>query len=305
MKTTNFYSDMADECAERDYAANGLDISVNKVSENIVKTRLTIKNDAESKRLNRAKGKYVTLECKTKIVYKEIQRELAKEIKNTLRDFTAELIKGRPTVLVAGLGNRNVTADALGSLVIDGLIVTRSVIESDYSRNSKMLNVAGIATGVFGMTGIESLDIVKGVAERIGATLIIVIDTLASAKSARLFKSFQLTNAGLEPGSASGAGRQRIDFKTTGIPVIAVGVPLALYARSMILDAIAKSDVDKRISKAKSYDIVTSVLGEENLSLILTPKEIDEGVKICAKIIAEGINMCFQNKTGKSGAEYI
>lgn len=301
MKRNKFYFDMAIESLDGEKADDERLLSVKKLSDNVVKSCLTVRDEAQSKRLMRAKGQYVTLESKAQLLfYESVQKEVSREIKNVLRTMTTALIKGKPSVLVVGLGNKNVTADALGNMVVDNLIITRSLIETDYSRGKNLVNIAALAPSVFATTGIESLDIVKGIVDRINATLVIAVDTLATSKVSRLYSTFQITNSGLEPGSASGAGRQRLDLKNVGVPVIAVGVPLALYARSIAYDAVEKADRENRVSTARKYDIAAEVLGEENLKMILTPKDIDEGVRVCAKTIAEGINLCYLNCAAKS-----
>lgn len=293
MKKRINYTDMADESAENATGANTPQVSRRKISQNVSVSSLKIKNEEDAKRFQREKGSYLTVESCCGVNYKEVRRELKKEVKNALRTFVAEQLKGRPRVLVVGLGNGNVTADALGARVIEKLIVTRKIIEDDFYKSNRMINLAGLAPGVFGATGIESLDIVRGVAERIDATLIIVVDTLATSRAGRIFRSFQLTDAGLQPGSATGIPRPKINYKSVGIPVIAIGVPIAIYARSIVYDAVDKALPNA--SASAKINAVESVLGGENTSLLLTPKEVDEGVKYCAEIVADAINLCFHN----------
>lgn len=306
MKSINFCTDMAIEAVDNKNFGDKYGVEIKKIGNYIVKSKLIVKTDEQSKELSKRKGLYITLDCKTRITHNDAQKELSHEIKSVLKDMTSTVIRGNPTILVVGLGNRDMTADALGTLVIDNLIVTRHLIESNSAINRRVTNVAGIAPNVFGVTGIESYDIVKGVIGQISADLVIVVDTLASSRATRLFNSFQITNAGIEPGSALGMNRRCLDFNSLGVPVIAIGVPLALYARSLLYDCILKiENKNLKIGQRDKYGIITDVLGEENLSMILTPKDIDSAVKICAKIIASGINLAFQNSSDKNNFSYM
>lgn len=301
MKRAKFCTDMAIEAVDNRNLGVKYGVETRKIGDYILKSKLIVKTDEQSKELAKKKGLYFTLDCNKQITYKQVQKELIVEIKNILKNMTSSIIRGNPNILVVGLGNRDMTTDALGSLVVDKLIVTRHLFESNSLTNRKMLNVAGIVTGVFGVTGIESYDIVKGVVNQISADLVIVVDTLASSRVTRLFSSFQITNAGIEPGSAMKMNRQPLDHNSLGIPVIAIGVPLALYARSILHDCLNKVEENNiKIGQNNKYEIISKILGDDNLSMILTPKNIDIAVEICADIIASGINLAFQNNIKKN-----
>ncbi|MEG1791583.1 MAG: GPR endopeptidase [Clostridia bacterium] len=309
MEKQNLKFDMAFEAAENLDNSKKYNTETKKISDSITQRKMLVKTDLEAKELQKKKGIYITLECDGRITEREVQQDISKGIKNVLRDMTATLMGAKPTILVVGLGNEKVVADALGAMVVDDLIVTRNIIESDYTRGQRLKNVCAISTGVFGVTGIESFDIIKGIVDRIKASLVIVIDTLATTKISRVFKSFQLTNAGIEPGSASQSGRKAISQLSLGVPTIAIGVPLAMYARAIIfdsLDCFKQMALDVRESgQIERRTLAVNVLGEGNLNLIVTPKDIDEAVKICAKIIADGINLTYQNTTEKKYFSYF
>jgi Germination protease. len=297
MRCKKKYEVMAIEAAEEGIIRKKYSADVKKTDDGLTLTRLRVKTDADSKALGKRKGVYYTVEAKDGISDDGVCRAVSKELKKILRELTAESLHGKPTVLVAGLGNREIAADSLGARVVERLIVTRNVIESGYSVGRGIANVCGIATGVFAVTGVEAFDLVKGVAERVNATVVIVVDTLATARFERLFTSFQLTDAGLEPGSASRANRTLIDRRSTGIPVIAVGVPLTIYAKSLVSRTLTEANATLSVPQIR--DVATKVLGEKNLSVLLAPKEVDEGVLTAARIIADGINLAFHNSTDK------
>lgn len=303
MKSHNFVPDLAIEAVDEFGLGKKLGVKDEKLGENIARRTLKISTDEDAKQLSKRKGSYYTLDCFGRITDKDIQQEIAKGIKNGLKEMTAELTVNRPTVLVVGLGNRNISADALGALVVDELIVTRNLFETQSVKSKKMVNVSAIATGVFAMTGVEAFDIVKGVADRIGATLIIAIDTLATTKASRVFKSFQLTDAGIEPASAYKGGRTALTKSTLNIPTIAIGVPMAIYARALISDSVLH--INRSADVRQKTQTILDVLGEENISLLVTPKDIEAGVKLCAKVIADGINLAYQNTTEKKYFSYF
>lgn len=120
-----------------------------------------------------------------------------------------------------------------------------------------------------------------------------VVDTLATAKPMRVFRSFQLTDAGLEPGSATQAGHDKINFESVGVPVIAIGVPTCVYARQIVLDTLEKSG---GLSLAKKYEITHEIL-KENVSALYCPKDSEAAATIAAEIIKDAINGTFQGKT--------
>lgn len=303
MKSNIFIPDLAIEAVDEFGLSKKLGVKVENLCDGVTKSTLAISSEEDANQLHRRKGNYCTLDCFSKITEKDIQRELAKGIKKSLCDITTSLTNKRPIVLVVGLGNRNISADALGPLVVDELIVTRNIFETQGAKTSKLTNVSAISTGVFAMTGVEAFDIVKGVADRIGATLIIAIDTLATTKMSRVFKSFQLTDAGIEPASAYKGGRQALTQTSLGIPTVAIGVPMAIYARALISDSVLH--INRNAGISEKTQAITTVLGEENISMLVTPKDIEAGVKICAKVIVDGINLAYQNTTEKKYFSYF
>lgn len=285
MKKDFLYTDLADESVSGVKNSAQYDLNTKKISQNITVTSLLIKNEKQAKQLNRDEGRYITVEWSGALTRSSVDK-LQKALRDGLRSLASDTIKTNPQILVVGLGNRNIGADCLGALTVDNLIVG-----DDVGR----VKVAAIAPGVYGMTGIESVDIIKGVSRQIGAGMIVAVDTLATSKIARIFKSFQLTDAGITPGSATANSRQKINYKSIGLPVIGLGVPTCVYARSLCYSSIEKFAV-KPIEK---YAVCESVLGAENLAMILAPKDIGKGAHFCADVISGAINMCFTGRIYK------
>lgn len=262
-------SDMAVELVGGDIKGNN--------SLQIKKSRIEV--DATiSKKIGRPMGSYITLE--TGIVNNgriDKYESLSKEIAATIKEITK---KGIKNVLVVGLGNPNLTADRLGKEVFSNLIITRHLHKDERKKLEFECEVAGICPSVSGVTGIESFDVIKGVADRIKPDLVVAVDSLASAAVGRIGAAFQLCSSGITPGSGVANHRVRLDKESLGVDVISVGVPLVVYASTIIYEAAGGEE------KAGS-------LSEELLGLIVTPKTIDILVEDCAKVIAGGINQAF------------
>jgi len=229
---------------------------------------------------------------------------LARELELLL---LANGVKEDDEVLVVGLGNWNVTPDALGPKTISRLMVTRHLFEfMPHVMDKGMRPVCALAPGVLGITGIETGEIVRGVSEKIMPKAIIAIDALASMKTERLGTTLQITDSGINPGSGVGNNRKVLDKATLGIPVIAVGVPTVVDAATIADDAIdiaiskmqeqanpnlQSFNMLKAMNEEDRYTLIHEAIGSGLLNMIVTPKEIDEMIDDIADVIADGINM--------------
>ena len=191
-------------------------------------TRVVIETKNGAKAMGKPMGTYITLEAPNMAIpdegyHREISNVLSKYIKELLGDFSRE-----HSVLIVGLGNREVTPDSLGPLVVNNLLITRHVVK-EYGRyamgKEKVNSVSGIVPGVMAQTGMESAEIVKGVIEETQPDLLIVVDALAARSTKRLNRTIQITDTGINPGSGVGNHRNAINSETMGIPVISIGVP--------------------------------------------------------------------------------
>lgn len=266
-------SDMAIELTGDDSKVN--------TSLQIKKTR-TLVDEKMSKKIGRAEGNYITLE--TSIVTSgriDKYENLSKEIALTINEIVK---KGIKKVLVVGLGNPNLTADALGKCVFDNLIITQHLDKIGREKLGLECLVSGICPSVSGVTGIESFDIIKGVVDRVRPDLVVAVDSLASATVGRIGSAFQLCSSGITPGSGVANHRVRLDKQSLGCDVISVGVPLVVYASTIIYEAAGGEDKGRAC---------IGDLSEEFLGLIVTPKTIDILVQDCGKVIAQGINKAF------------
>ncbi|MDR0937448.1 MAG: GPR endopeptidase [Oscillospiraceae bacterium] len=169
-------------------------------------------------------------------------------------------------VLIAGLGNPEVTCDSLGALALDGVIVTRHLIAADADKDFQTLrSVAALRTGVLGMSGIETAEIITAVLDSVDPDLLIVIDALASAEAGRICESVQLTDTGLVPGSGTDSARAKLTPEKLGLPVLAIGIP------------------------TMRLTINDEQLGDERF--IVTRRDIDSRIRELAKVLAGGLNL--------------
>lgn len=210
-------------------------------------------------------GKYITIEFDD-ILNKSIRKEVVSKLKMLLDENN---INEESSILVVGLGNERSTPDSLGPLVIENIIVTRHLEVLGLNSNRV---VSAIKPGVMGETGIETKDIIKGVIEKIKPDCLIVIDALKSGSLKRLNKTIQLTDTGIHPGSGVQNKREKLDKKSLGIPVIAIGVPTVCDIRTIISENVDDVD-DKNIP-----------------DMIITSKEIDFVIDKMSDLISICIN---------------
>jgi spore protease len=244
---------------------------------NIQRSRVVVDN-ALSKKISKPVGTYITVQADAVV---ESNKEQFREIVFALRDSLLELGK-LDNCLVVGLGNAYLTADALGSKAISSIIVTRHF--RDDLDNSLGI-VSAITPSVLGITGIESFDVIKGVVDRTKPDCIIAIDSLASATVKRLATAFQVSNAGITPGSGVGNSRITLDSHHLGCTVYSIGVPLVVYASTILNDMLQGAHVDDIESKMQDMK-----------DLVLAPKDIDMLVANCANIVSQAINLALHPK---------
>lgn len=276
------------ESAKLENNSNNYEVETKEFKYNIKATRVKVKTSKGENLLDKAKGTYDTIDCKDSYLFSDniryyVSSVISKSIKHLMHQKGIKTIK---KVLVVGLGNKEITADSLGPKVTEKIIVTRHLKEVLKEKNLdiRLKTVSAIATGVLGTTGIETLDIIKAVADLIKPQAVIVIDTLATLNFSRLSQSFQLTNSGIVPGGGIGNNRKIINEENLKLPVIAIGVPFVMFASNIVNNVIEETAEKVNINFAK--DKAKEMLGE----LIVTTKDIDVQVENFAHIIALAIN---------------
>lgn len=275
-----------------------------------------------SKVLNKQKGTYYTIDL-TKVDFHDVN--LCENVEHALADVLIKMLinlnlKNKKCLLV-GLGNINVTPDALGPYVMDNVIVTRHLFKMG-NISEGFSEVSAISPGVMGNTGIETFDIIKSVNDNIKADFVIVVDALASSSIARVNKTIQITDTGISPGSGVGNRRKELSEKTMGVPVIAIGVPTVVDAVTITSDAIdlvvkylSKATNGKKVhepienyepteetkeilmgqigllTEEEKKNLIKEVLTPNGYNMMVTPKEVDADIEDLSKIIATGLDM--------------
>ena len=256
--------------------------------------RLTVRIDSErdAQNMGRPQGVYVTLTCpQTMSIALETRRALAHELAATLADM---LPKARKSVLVVGLGNRNVTPDSLGPRTAERVLVTRHMagcLPEDVLRD--MASVSAASPGVLGVTGMETAEILRGMVAHVQPDAVIAIDALAARSSSRIASTIQIADTGITPGSGVGNHQKALDERTLGVPVIAVGVPLVVYASTIASDALCALG-DGEMEEERIAACVEQVVSERLGEMVVTPREVDALVERMAGVLADGINQALQ-----------
>lgn len=260
-------------------------------------TRVIIDTKNGAKSMGKPMGTYVTLEAPGLIEPDEdYHREVSEELATQLRKIIPESGEEQ-AILVVGLGNRDVTADALGPEVVDNLFITRHVIreygKAAYGRE-KMHMVSSIVPGVTAKTGMETAEIIKGVVSQTEPDVVLVIDALAARSTKRLNRTIQVTNTGIHPGSGVGNHRNAITKESMGVPVIAIGVPTVVDAATIVGDAI-ESMIEENGGENGSFfnRDHPKALSELN-NMYVTSKDIDETIKRLSFTISEAINIALE-----------
>lgn len=258
----------------------------------ITSVTISTKNGAHA--IGKPMGHYITMEAPEmaqpdESYHKEIAAELSHQLKGLIPQLQKEL-----SILVVGLGNRDVTADALGPCVIDNLCITRHIIK-EYGKaaynKDKIHLVSSLTPGVMARNGMETAEIIKGVITQTSPDIMIVIDALAARNTKRLNTTIQLTDTGILPGSGVGNHRIGLTQDSLGIPVIAIGVPTVVDAATIVRNAL------ENMEAAGSYidydDIKVQNTLQQLNNMFVTNKDIDETIKRLSYTISEALNMAF------------
>ena len=236
--------DELEESCEREQFFEGITVSLKEIGDKGLKeTVIKIESEAGEKQLGKPQGIYITLEGENMAGN---DGGFPEEMSNHLAKRHAKLLLGRKKLLFIGLGNGEVTPDALGPLVIKNLFVTRNL--KGWKEVEGCPVVAALAPGVMAQTGMETGEIVEGIVKKIHPDALIVIDALAAKSSERLNRTIQISNTGIAPGSGVGNQRNEITEKTMGVPVIALGVPTVISIPSLacdIMDSFCASQGEK------------------------------------------------------------
>lgn len=281
-----------------------------KIDQNLTVSTVVIETENGARTMGKPKGTYITIEAgnmdeEDEDYHREVSIQLAKVIRKL-----AHIKKEEISVLVVGLGNRDVTPDALGPRVVDNLFITRHIINEygKYAFGSEKVNrISSIVPGVMAQTGMESLEIIKGIIKETKPNLIIAVDALAARSTKRLNRTIQVTDTGINPGSGVGNHRHGLNEKSLGVPVISIGIPTVVDAATIVNDtmynlvtALTQSKAFEsvgnsleQLNDAEKYELIRELLSPNLNTMFVTPKDIDESVKRLSYTISEGLNIAF------------
>lgn len=332
----NIYQVRTDLAVERhqqaveEYGRNipGVEITKNDI-EDIHIIKMLISTEEGSKLVNKPKGNYLTFEAASlKQHDTKVQEKITYVFAQEFEKYLSDLNIGKDAkILIIGLGNWNVTPDALGPIVVENILITRHLFELMPDQvDEGFRSVSAIAPGVLGITGIETSEIVYGIVEKSKPDLVIAIDALASRSVERVYTTIQVADTGIHPGSGIGNKRKPLDKEHLGVPVIAIGIPTVVDAVSITSDTIDYiiKHLSKQMDIRNPFDqpsnpenaqnffgligtlnendkrqLIHEVLAPLGHNLMVTPKEVDTFIEDVANILANGLNMALHKTIDK------
>lgn len=288
-----FRTDMAVERRDLYKNANKLENEIDGIEceeekkGDITITRVKITNENGEKALEKKQGSYITIDIK-KInnITTEKEEEIIKTFSSELLAIIEKHIKRNEEILIVGLGNLYATPDSLGAKVVQNIEITRHIkiyLPNAIDKNTR--SISAITPGVLGTTGIETVEIVKGIVDNIKPKLVIAIDSLCSKNIDRINKSIQISDTGIIPGGGVGNRQEELSVDTLNVPVIGIGIPTVLDAATIVIDTLKACEIDV------SENEIVNKMKLNNFNFIVTPKEIDSLIENMSNIVSEGINM--------------
>ncbi|WP_178006427.1 GPR endopeptidase [Mediterraneibacter sp.] len=276
-------------------------------------TRVEIKTENGAKAMGKPVGTYLTVETPDLAMPDaENQMLIAEKICSYIKELIRKLeLRSKDiSILVVGLGNREVTPDSLGPCVADHLSVTRHIVK-EYGKYAMGTDdapmISAIVPGVMGQTGMESAEIVRGIVSETNPDVVIAVDALAARNSKRLNRTIQIADTGIHPGSGVGNHRNGMTKETLGVPVIGIGVPTVVDAATIVNDTMENfilalesseslkgvGEVLRSYNAGEKYEFVKELISPHLNGMFVTPKDVDEMVHHISHTLAEAINMLF------------
>ncbi len=306
----NFRTDLALERRDIYNKANniekdidGIEAEEEYIDDNITISRVKVTNEKGEEAIGKKKGNYITIDVKNlKIASEEEIQKTSEVVTSELKKLIEKHITKKDSILVVGLGNIYVTPDSLGPKVINEVDITRHLLEyMPEVLDESTREVSAISPGVLGTTGIETMEILKGIIDNVKPKLVIIIDALASRNIERISSSVQIADTGIVPGAGVGNARKELTEDNLGVPVIAMGIPTVVEAATIAADSLTlfikkvqengnSNDFLNKLQEEDKYQIIKEILAPEEYNFIVTPKEIDSLIEKMKDIVARGIN---------------
>ena len=269
----SFRSDLAVEQITVDSLPSG--VHMTKRGEIFDITEIIIDDDSHRNSMGKGKGKYITLESDSLSKFSDDYEKMVKELSYEIRNFIPD-----GEIFIAGLGNRDITPDAIGPQTVEKILATRHLqneLDSDEEAFlTSLRRVSTFAGGVMGQTGIETAELISAVCHEIRPSAIIAVDALACSDISRLGTTIQISDSGISPGSGVSNARKELSESNLGIPVVAIGVPTVVDMHT-IVRSLAGVDIDSGLP-----------------NMMVTPRDIDRLTERASQLIAFGINLALQ-----------
>ena len=292
---TDLASELRDE-ALKDYAAenkgkpDGIIEKTYSLDEGISVCEIEITTKAGAELIGKPIGKYITLSFSsaTDMDYNTLS-SLADATKAQIEKLLSNISPTPESAIFCGLGNRLLSADSIGPLASDGIVVTHHIKKSspELYRKSGLFDVICVAPGVTAQTGVEAFEIISGIVKSEKPDVLIVCDALAARETARLSNTIQISSCGISPGSGVGGCHDELSEQTLGIPVISIGVPTVVETQTLIYDALSSVGADKNVIAAAT---------EKAKGLFVSPNDIDVVSKKLSSVISCAVNAVFQKE---------
>ena len=291
---TDLALETTERFAEENAEIRGVEVHEEYDEEKDVRTtvvKIVTENGAKS--MGRPQGTYITIEApELSTPDEDYHREISEELSTHLRKLID--LKKEKSVLVLGLGNAAITADALGPQVVDNLLMTRHIIK-EYGlrgiKHEKMHRISGIAPGVMAQTGMETAEIVQGIVSETKPDVVVAIDALAARSVRRLSRTIQITDTGIHPGSGVGNHRNGLTEENLQVKVIGIGVPTVVDAATIVHDSMAH--LLDTLEETEQKEFLDEMIAPNLYSMFVTPKDVDETIKYLSFTISEGLNIAF------------
>ena len=246
---------------------------------------LEIRTDAGSKTMGKEKGTYITVELEEENE-EAVIRELVQQMK--------QLSGGKnDKCFILGLGNREITPDALGPLTIDKVLVTRHLIRefgSEMKKKYHFSEAQALAHGVMAQTGMEMQEIVKGIVDKTAPDIVFVVDALAARSMHRLGRTIQLTDTGISPGAGVGNNRKELNRRTLGVDVIAIGVPTVVDAETIVEDYMEAGLEKSDLTAQEKKQFMQHIKNEKMKGMFMTGQDVDQKVRRMSRVLSDALN---------------
>lgn len=258
-------------------------------------TVVKIETEHGARMMEKPMGTYITLEAPGMAVPDEgYHREISEKIAGHIRRLAG--LDTEKSVLVAGLGNLQITPDALGPRTVQNLRITRHIIREYGTAGTgkeRAHQVSSIVPGVMAQTGMETMEILQGIIRETRPDVVIAVDALAARSTKRLNCTIQITDAGINPGSGVGNHRSGLTEKSLGVPVIGIGVPTVVDAATIVHDAMAH--LLETLEEAEMEEFLSELITPSLSSMFVTPKDVDETIRRLSFTVSEGLNIALES----------